>query len=611
MTRPYSSSTFGWTEDSEFGFTTYVPYLRSVDDHWSLDPRVYNHSARWIRQFSASNLAARLPGMSTVTGLEVTRCSATGAALEITFTGSGGPRAFTTRQLRGYLGLRSMQVIRAGSPLPGSPACPQPGDGGEPPAEGGPVTLTGLTLDDDIFGDSFGNADGKAECGEIVEVFTTVTNEGEPLTGVSATLSSSDPYVTVRWNTWSGFPDLAAGGSAPNTADWDLTIAANTPARHDATLSMRVQADNGGPWDLDVTIPVSCQTLEAIASIGIPDLDGNGSPDIATVVRLPSGLLILKARDAQTGEMTGNVSLAGSAYDFVELDTVPGSDTQIAVLLVRDNGAIRVTVADLATGTRASAIRFGRKRTPVALAVIPGMDDGGNGFAVLIDNGNGTSRIFVRDADGTLLAKRGVTLDPIDMERLGDLGATPASEITVLGYRASGQVTSVTLDVGDGTRFAITRFGTAPAVDLETLPSAGSDTLDTVAVLQQGEGESLVTLADARTGAIIRSLGVPIAAAIDLEILPALDGTDGASIAVFGTAADGVPTAIVADPHQGRMLAGPVFAADAAPIDLAVLIGFGPSGVTLASLGATSISSAILTLRDAVSGAPLGTIQVP
>ena len=110
----YSSSTFGHTEPSEYGFTTYVPYLRGVDDHWSLDPAVGNHSARWTTQFSGSALANRLPGLSSVTGLEVTACSESGAALEITFSGSGGPRTFTTRQLRGYLGLRSMQVTRPG-----------------------------------------------------------------------------------------------------------------------------------------------------------------------------------------------------------------------------------------------------------------------------------------------------------------------------------------------------------------------------------------------------------------------------------------------------------------------------------------------------------------
>jgi SpoIID/LytB domain protein len=107
----YSSSTFGWTENSEDGFSSTVPYLRSVDDRWSQLPDIGNSNARWTRDYSGSQLAARLPGMSTVTGLAITKCSITGAALEITFYGSGGPRMFKTRDLRGLLSLKSMQVF--------------------------------------------------------------------------------------------------------------------------------------------------------------------------------------------------------------------------------------------------------------------------------------------------------------------------------------------------------------------------------------------------------------------------------------------------------------------------------------------------------------------
>jgi len=608
----YSSSTFGWTENSEHGFTAYVPYLRNVDDHWSQDPAVGNHSARWTRQFTGASLAARLPGMSTVTGLEVTACSNSGAALEITFTGSGGPRAFTTRQLRGYLGIRSMQIIRAGSPLPDSPACPQPGEEvNPPPAEGGPAVMTGMTLDDDAVGDSFGNADGSAQCGEVVEVFTTLSNEGSALTGVAATLSSADPYVTVKWNTTSTYPDIAEGGSAVNDSDWDLAIATITPSHHEATLSMRVVADNGGPWDVEVVIPVSCRTVTATASIGIADLDGNGSPEVATSLRTASGRQILKTRDAATGKTTGRVALGSAAWDVVALDLVPGTGTRVAALLVRDDGATRVIIADLATGERAPTIRFGSNRTPVALSIVPNMPGGGDGYAVLFDLEDGSARVTTRTADGTRLSKRRVALTPIDMERLDDLGGTPSGEITILGTRATGMVTTVTLDPGDGTRFATTAFGHAPATDLETLRSAGSATIDTIAVLQQAAGESTVSAANPLNGAIRRTLTVPIATAIDLEVLPPFDGHQGNGVAILGLSPEGVPTAIVTDTRLAHLLAGPIFDVGTSPIDLAVLAGYGPSGVTIALLGSTSPFDAEITLRDAISGLPLGTIRVP
>jgi len=112
----YASSTFGATEDSENGFTAYVPYLRSVDDHWAVLPDVGNSNATWTRTLTGSTIATALPGLTSVTDLAITKCSTTGAALEITFSGSGGPRTFKTRDLRSLLSLRSMQVVSVTTP---------------------------------------------------------------------------------------------------------------------------------------------------------------------------------------------------------------------------------------------------------------------------------------------------------------------------------------------------------------------------------------------------------------------------------------------------------------------------------------------------------------
>lgn len=608
----YSSSTFGWTEDSESGFTAPIPYLRNVDDHWALDPAVGNHSARWTRQFSGSSLAARLPGMSTVTDLEVASCSPSGAALAITFSGSGGPRTYTTRELRSYLGLRSMQIIRAGSPLPDGPACPQPGSSTTPPpVDGGPVVLTGMTLDDDSIGDSYGNADGLAQCGEVVEIFTTITNQGASLTGVMATLSSDDPYVSVRWNTTSTYPGLARSGSAANDDDWDLTIASGAPDGHEAILSMQVVADNGGPWDLDVAIPVSCRLVEPVASVGVGDIDGNGSPDIATSVRIPSGHPYLKSRDAATGETTGSVKLATRAWSVVALDKMPNSDTQVAALLVR-NGRTRVVVADLSTGQRVSRVNYGAKGTPVALEAMPPFGDSkGARFAVLFATSEGRSLVLVRDTKGTIRSRVRFSMDPVDLQGLDDIGASGSGELAVLGVRKTGTVAVATFDPGDRSRFTRVSFGDLPAVGLETIRAGTGRIINTLAVLQQSDGEARVTLADPMRGAVLSTSTVPIAAALDMEVLRRLNGDQSDGIAVFGISPDGFPTAIVVNPHQSRTLSGPVFDSGISPVDLAVLTGYGPSGTTLAVLGSISRFEASIVLRDALSGIALGTIQVP
>jgi SpoIID/LytB domain protein len=602
----YSSSTFGWTENSEHGFGAYVPYLRNVDDHWSLDPAVYNHSARWTRQFSATTLASRLPGMSTVTGLEVTGCSPSGAALEITFTGSGGPRTFTTRQLRGYLGLRSMQVIRAGSPLPGEPACPQPGEAGGEAGEGGPVVLTQITFDDDTAGDSFGDADGTAECGETIEAFTTIRNDGAALSGVGATLSSDDPYVSVRWNTTSTFPDLEAGGTAANDGDWDLEIASETPTRHQAVLTLQVSADGAGPWEMAVTIPVRCGAPEAAATVGIGDLNGNGSPEVATAVRTPRGRWHLKARDAATGSKVTATQIATPQWEVVELERLPGHPTQVVALLDR-GGRTRVVIADLDGGDKVR-LKMGARgdslgATPVQLA------DGRSGVAVLIAWGDGV-RLKVSAADGTPISKRNLRIVPegAEIDRLGDLDGDGGTEVAVVGRRFSGQTVAFVMDPGDGSHLGMVRFGSTPPAGAVTLASDPGGPRDTIAVAQEAGDGSLIRLADARTGDDLGSSRVPIAHPVDIEALPSL--SEGPAVAILGTSADGSPSAIVTNPYRARVLSGPVFDVGNRPVDLTVLSPFGPSGAALAGLG-TSGDSSTIELRDALSGDRLGSVRVP
>lgn len=134
----YSSSTFGHTEDSGIAFGSgFTPeYLRGVPDPWSVDPIAANPYATWTKTMAAADVATRL-GMDSVTGAEITAWSpASGAALEITFTGLvesvPSERTFTTPRLRSKLGLRSMQVtglevdIVEAAPGGGGPAPPQP-----------------------------------------------------------------------------------------------------------------------------------------------------------------------------------------------------------------------------------------------------------------------------------------------------------------------------------------------------------------------------------------------------------------------------------------------------------------------------------------------------
>ena len=105
--------------------------------------------------------------------------------------------------------------------------------------------------------DSKGNNDGLAQCGETIELYVTIRNEGvDVLTGLSGLLLESDPYLTLLYNTSASYPDIPPGAAADNPFDWDLRISPDTPDKHEFTFTVPYSADDGGPWDIEVTITV-------------------------------------------------------------------------------------------------------------------------------------------------------------------------------------------------------------------------------------------------------------------------------------------------------------------------------------------------------------------
>lgn len=123
----------------------------------------------------------------------------------------------------------------------------------------GPLVSASYTVDDDAIGQSEGNNNGQADCGETIELYASLTNQGSATAlGVDATISTSDPYVTWRYNTSSDYPDIPAGGTAANLDDFDLTVSAATPHGHTLHFNLYVTAANGGPWSTSVDVPVSC-----------------------------------------------------------------------------------------------------------------------------------------------------------------------------------------------------------------------------------------------------------------------------------------------------------------------------------------------------------------
>ena len=156
-----------------------------------------------------------------------------------------------------------------------------------PGVSGGPV-LASVRVDDgpshDGTGnDSRGNNDGIAQCAETIELYVSIRNDGElPLTGLSGELIETDPLVRLLYNASSSYPDVAAGSIQENRLDWDLRVSPDAPSGHEFSFTIRLTADQGGPWDVLVTVPIGCASPgdPVLASVRVddgPSHDGTGN----------------------------------------------------------------------------------------------------------------------------------------------------------------------------------------------------------------------------------------------------------------------------------------------------------------------------------------------
>ncbi|MBT5714153.1 hypothetical protein HOI71_24105, partial [Candidatus Poribacteria bacterium] len=105
-----------------------------------------------------------------------------------------------------------------------------------------------------------GNHDGQANPGERVFPRVRIASTGGPATGVQAVLSIIDDDITVVNGivTHEAWPS----GEARNNNGFVLDIS-ETATPHDVEAVLSVTADNGGPWQFAVTIPIVAQEVVA------------------------------------------------------------------------------------------------------------------------------------------------------------------------------------------------------------------------------------------------------------------------------------------------------------------------------------------------------------
>jgi hypothetical protein len=132
------------------------------------------------------------------------------------------------------------------------------------------VVYNSYTVDD-----ALGNNNGSPDAGESLILGLQLDNIGpEDASGVTAVISSTDPYVIIGDDS-EYFGSIPGNGTGYIADAYSLDIAPETPDAHEIHFELAISCDPDHSWNDGFSMPVSAPVLE-YADLIIDDAAGNG-----------------------------------------------------------------------------------------------------------------------------------------------------------------------------------------------------------------------------------------------------------------------------------------------------------------------------------------------
>jgi len=139
-----------------------------------------------------------------------------------------------------------------------------------------PPTGPYVTYSASVLHDTGGNNNGQADYGENITLDMTLQNMGSSTaSGVVATLSTADAYVTITDNTQS-YGNIAAGASSTQNNAFAFTVANNAPDGHVVSFTVTVTGTADLTWESYFTVTLHAPVL-GYDSYTISDPAGNNN----------------------------------------------------------------------------------------------------------------------------------------------------------------------------------------------------------------------------------------------------------------------------------------------------------------------------------------------
>ncbi len=218
--------------------------------------------------------------------------------------------------------------------------------------------------------------------------------------------------------------------------------------------------------------PISFSTL--------PDLNGNGVPEIAVLGVDNSGKIRVIIKDAETRANINTLSFPSgiTPVSMTSISDLDGNGVpELAVLWIGEFGKVGVMMKDPSTRSQVNVVYFPPRFMPTGLAAIPDFDGSGNPeLAVMGTDDQGSTRIFVKDSISRDMIQTIVLpaqLDSMSMTVVANMGDTNAPEIATLQVDVDGLIRALVMDSQSSNKLTSVLFdrGSSP------LPPNGESTL--------------------------------------------------------------------------------------------------------------------------------------
>ncbi len=199
------------------------------------------------------------------------------------------------------------------------------------------VAYQASVVDDDSLGESIGNGDGAANPGETIELRVQVKNfGGQSAAGVTGTLTSDDPYVTIT-GAAETFGDIAAGSSAWCADDFNVVIDRACPGGRVIRLGLDI-ASGADVWHSLIDLPIVSAGFE-VSSYVLTNAGPNGLLDPGETVQLS-----VKLRNNGGAPAVTPTATLFSRSEYIEVIDAQGTYGTINVGSMGDNAGDTFTI---------------------------------------------------------------------------------------------------------------------------------------------------------------------------------------------------------------------------------------------------------------------------